>query len=63
MTKKGGGWAAADIGTFEAAIRFVLWAQSLRTPLTKDLIRDRFGVSRPTAYRWLSLYRAAKGEP
>lgn len=49
-------------GSFmEATIRFVDWADEQRH-LSYSAIAARFGVNRATAYRWLSAYRAARGQ-
>lgn len=52
------GYASA---TVEIAMRVAL-AYVHRTPSVEEL-RERFGMSRPTAYRWIAAIRAAKGEP
>lgn len=51
--------SSASVALFSAiqlAIRFVH-----RTPTVRDL-REDFGMSRATAYRWLAAIKAAKGE-
>lgn len=49
-------------GSFEFALRFVLWAGSLTKPLSARAIQNHWGVHRSTAYRWLAEWRAAHGE-
>lgn len=51
---------AGTATVFELAIRFHEWADQLRVPLTADLIKKHWGVSRATSYRWLSAYNAAR---
>ena len=48
-----------DSTTF--TMRFTLWADALRTPLTAERIRNRYGCSRATAYRYRAAYYDAKG--
>lgn len=45
--------------SFEMALRFNKWAQSLTVPLTPQLIQEHYDVSRATSYRWLRAYRDA----
>lgn len=45
---------------FEAAIRFIDWADSQRQ-LTAEKVIARFGLGRATAYRWVRAYRDARG--
>jgi transposase len=52
----------AGIATsFEMAIRFSGWAQSMGERLTRKAIQEHWHVSRATAYRWLNAYRSAVG--
>lgn len=63
MTGHGCHACSPGVGTgFEQAIRFHLWAQQIGSRLTVAAIREHWSVSRATAYRWLSAYRAAMGE-
>ncbi|KRG38872.1 hypothetical protein ARC78_15140 [Stenotrophomonas pictorum JCM 9942] len=41
----------------------VVWARQQRMPLTARALRERFGVSRATAFRWLQVLRAPLPEP
>lgn len=45
---------------FEAAIRFIDWADAQRQ-LTAEKAINRFGLQRATAYRWVRAYRSARG--
>lgn len=42
-------------------IKFAVWACSLRAIPTRKQVQDRFGVSKPTACRWLRDLKDAKG--
>ena len=44
------------------AFEFIQWADE-KTRVTAEDIRDRWGVSRATSYRYLAAYRAFRGEP
>jgi transposase len=46
--------------SLEQAIRFADWARDMGDRLTAASIKDHFGCSRATSYRWLSAYRAAR---
>lgn len=60
-------WAIAVVGEFDGAgrripesvvpllpmVEVVLWAMDQPQPLRIDALRERFGLSRATAYRWL----------
>lgn len=52
---------AGIANSFEMALRFSGWAQSLGERLTRKAIQEHWHVSRATAYRWLNAYRAATG--
>jgi hypothetical protein len=45
----------------EQAMRFVLWAEQLRTPPRVEDVMTRFEVCRATAYRLIGDYAEAKG--
>lgn len=61
-------WAIAVVGEFDAAGRripenviqllpmvdVVLWAKEQHQPLHVDAVQAQFGLSRATAYRWLT---------
>jgi hypothetical protein len=44
------------------ALVFVRWAQAHQTPITWQAIKDRFGCSRATAYRWLQAWHDEIGK-
>lgn len=60
-------WAITVVGEFDSAGRripesvvpllpmvdVVLWAKEQPQPLRVDVLQERFGLSRATAYRWL----------
>ena len=52
---------AGLVNNLHWALVFAQWAASLRTPPTVKQIRDRFGVSRATGYRYKSAWEAAVG--
>lgn len=43
-------------------IRFGDWCRSSRLPVTVEMIRGHFNVSRATAYRWFNAWRMASGQ-
>lgn len=49
----------------ELHFRVLLWIEAnacgVSLPIATQRVADRFEVSRSTAYRWLSAYKAAKG--
>lgn len=45
----------------EMYFRAAIWMGANERCLSPAALRNRFGVSRATAYRWLSAYKAAKG--
>lgn len=47
--------------TFEQAIRFADWCDHRSTRPNANVVMITFGVSRPTACRWLAAWRAARG--
>lgn len=51
-------------GTFnwtELLMRYAYWHAQQQAPPTVEAIRQRFNVSRATAYRWRSAAHRAKG--
>lgn len=51
----------AGVGTsLELAIRFAAWADSMGDRLSPAAIREHFGCSRATSYRWFAAYKAAR---
>ena len=46
----------------ELALRFLMWAAGLRRDPTASQIRQRFGVSQATGYRWRNAWLAAHGK-
>lgn len=46
---------------FELTMRFIAWAGALQSDPTPEQIRERWEVSRATAYRWLHAWQDAKG--
>jgi len=46
--------------THYALVDRILWAMAQRNPLTWPAIVERFGVSRSTAYRWLTVLEDAR---
>ena len=51
--------AKAGMALMHNAIAFVRWADSFHRPITVDDIRNRWDVSRATAYRWLAVYNGS----
>jgi hypothetical protein len=45
--------------SFELALRFAAWVQSMHREPTWREIANHFDVHRATAYRWLNAWRAA----
>lgn len=54
--------AAGIRDAFELALRFTQWAQDFHPYPSPAQVITRWQVSRPTAYRWLQAWKAAKGE-
>lgn len=53
----------ARLTTHELSMRFVLWAEQLRTPPRWEDVVQRFDVCRATAFRLIGFYADAKGMP
>lgn len=47
----------------EFFIRFGDWCRNHRVPVTAELIKGNFGVSKATAHRWLRAWKDATGQP
>ena len=45
----------------EKMLRFAFWMRDLHVLPTVDTVRERFNISRATAYRWLASARAIRG--
>lgn len=44
------------INALEFSFTFSKWAESLKSPMSVQMIMNHFGVSRATAYRWKSAW-------
>lgn len=53
------GWRSGDL--VEDVIRFADWMDAHRHPPGQEQIAEYWGLSRSTAYRWLSAWMAARG--
>lgn len=63
MTQMGALYPRSDSSHngIELAFRFVLWAQQMHSAPTHHQIREHFGCSVATAFRWRAAWLAANG--
>lgn len=54
--------AALDVPALPPFYRFCAWVSGLRQLPGRDAVVEKFGVSRASAYRWISLERARREE-
>jgi transposase len=48
------------VASLEQTIRFLDWAEDMGDRLTPAAIKEKFGCSRATSYRWFAAYRDAR---